>query len=84
MSKNGLMLWVRVSVETLWSAIRALKEQSSMRHHEARLEEGSKGQMEKRAEGDYLNIQSEELRRAMMRGHSINPEDSPSKANGDE
>jgi hypothetical protein len=84
MSKKGLMLWVRVSVETLWSAIRALKEQSSTRHHEARLEEDQRNQLEKRAEGDYLNLQSEELRRAMMRGHAIEPEDVPAKGNGDE
>jgi len=80
---KGLTLWIRVSVETLWSAIRALKEQSYIRHDEARLQEDSKGQSEKRAEGDYLNFQSEELRKAMMRGH-VDPETAPGKANGDE
>lgn len=80
---KGLTLWIRVSVETLWSAIRALKEQSSTRHEEARLEETAKGQAEKRAEGDYLNIQSEELRKAMMRGHAIDPKPS-GEGNGSE
>lgn len=71
---EGLFLWVRLSVTTLWSAIRALKEQGSARHDEARLEEGSKGQAEKRAEGDHLTVQGEEVRKAMMRGHAEPPE----------
>jgi hypothetical protein len=84
MSRKGLMIWIRVSAETLWSAIRALKEQSSTRHHEARLEEDQRSQLEKRAEGDWLNLQSEQLRRAMMRGRANEPEDAPDKGNGDE
>jgi len=67
---KGLYLWVRLSVDTLWSAIRALKEQGSVRHDEARLEEGSKEQAEKRAEGDHLTAQGEEVHKAMIHGHT--------------
>jgi hypothetical protein len=80
---KGLTLWIRVSVDTLWSAIRALREQGSTRHDEARLEDSSKSAAEKRAEGDYLNLQSEELRKAMMKGHAIDPQGG-SEGNGHE
>jgi hypothetical protein len=68
MNKPPLWIWIRIAVDTMWSAIRALKSEAADRHEEARLEEDHRTRLEKRAEGDYLDKQAEELRRAMLKG----------------
>ena len=71
--ENGIFLWVRLRISTIWGAIWALKEQRDIRHNEARLEDEHKKQTALRAEGDYCNDQAEEIRTAMMRGKDKPP-----------
>lgn len=57
-------IWIRARIETLWAAVRALKELSVHRHDEARLERAIDGRRAEQlsAEGDHLDAQAEELR----------------------
>lgn len=60
----SIFIRVRLRLETLWGAIRALKETSRLRHDEARLEEGHK-RADLRREGDASDAQAEEIKRAL-------------------
>jgi len=62
----NIILRVKLRLATLWSAIRALKEQSRKSHDDARLEQG-RIRDEKRAEADFLERQAEEIRQAMAK-----------------
>jgi hypothetical protein len=61
---GGPFIWIRIRVATVWAAIRALKDQSIIRHDEARLERPDRPQhaADLNAEGDYLDEMAEELR----------------------
>lgn len=60
-------IWIRVQLKTLLSARRALKELSTRRHDEARLEDGPRRD-QLRAEGDHLDAEAEQLRQAEVTG----------------
>lgn len=65
--RNSFYVLVRLSVDTLWAAIRSLKSEAARRHDEARLEDKPLAREARHAEADYLEAQSEEIRLAMHR-----------------
>lgn len=59
-------LKVRLRLETLWAAIRALKALSNQKHHEASEEKRIKERNILHKDGDYLDNQAKEIRDAMI------------------
>ena len=70
MTQEPIWLWIRIKISTLWSAIRALKDEASDLHHDARYEESEKERSELRAAADHLDREAEELRKSMMSAQS--------------
>jgi len=71
---SRLSLWVRAPLDSFNTAIRALKELCSRRHHEASVEPDRQASAKLRAEGDSLAAEAKELEQAVIAAQDDPPE----------
>jgi hypothetical protein len=73
-------IWVRLNISTLRAAIRALREQATLRRYTSRMEEGKERSADELSQSKKSDTQADEIGEELKQGRGTRPDENGTKS----